>query len=130
MANFLERIQLPQYQERFLWEEIDGALLRACDAKALKDFDVKSPLHQMKIIELFQREINNIEIKYSFEQLSGFLKDIKLEKYIPTLKKNGIDGDMILKVKKKHMRAVLKEIGLKDGDTLKLITKYHQKFPL
>ncbi len=124
------RIQLSQYQEKFLQEDIDGELLDACGAEELNYFGVESPLHQMKIMELFQRELKKIEVKYSFEHLSGFLKDIKLEKHIQTLRDNGIDGDMILKVEKKHMKAVLKEIGLNPGDTVKLITRYHQKFPL
>ncbi len=118
MAKFLGRIQLPQYQEIFLQHNIDGVLLQACGVEELDDYGVKSPLHQIKIMELFQGEL-------AFEQ---FLKDIKLEKHIPTLRDNGIDGDMILKVEKKKMKAVLREIGLNAGDTLMLITKYHQKF--
>ncbi len=129
MAKFLRKIQLPQYQEKFLQEEIDGELLQACGAEELNDIDVKSPLHQMKIVELFHREIEKIEVKYSFEHLSGFLKDIKLEKYIPTLRDNGIDGDMILRVEKERMKAVLREIGFSAIDAIKLITKY-QRFPL
>ncbi len=74
VAKFLRKIQLPQYQEKFLQEEIDGELLQVCGAEELNDIDVKSPLHQMKIVELFHRE--KIEVKYSFEHLSGFLKDI------------------------------------------------------
>ncbi len=118
VAKFLGRIQLPQYQEIFLQQNIDGVLLQACGAEELNDYGVKSLSHQMKIMKIFQG-------KLAFEQ---FLKDIKLDKHIPTLRDNGIDGDMILRVEKNKMKADLREIGLNAGDTLMLITRYHQKF--
>ena len=57
VADFLTKIQLPQYADEFLNSEISGEILLDADADILNELDVTSPLHQMKIVELFRREL-------------------------------------------------------------------------
>ena len=86
---------------------------------------VTSPLHQMKIIQLLRREIQGTVAKYPIQHLSDFLRQLKLDKYIPNLEENGIDGDMILEVEEKLMKSVLKEMGVTNSrDVNKIRTRY------
>lgn len=91
----------------------------------LLELKVTSPLHQMKIMHLFKRELHGGETKYSTEHLLKFLQQYNLEKYASILEKNGIDGDMILEVEDKLMKNVLKEVGVTSQlDILKIRSKY------
>lgn len=123
VAAFLVKIGLPQYSETFIDEEISGDVLLELDD--LSELGVKSPLHQMKIMQLFSRKLQGIEAKYSHEHLCQFLyQQEKLCKYIAILKEHGIDGDMILHVEKNLMKSVLEEIGVTVLDRSKICTKY------
>ena len=112
VAEFLERVELSQYAQKFKENEISGDVLLDADVEMLSALDVTSSLHQMKIMHLFPRELQGTGAKYSTEHLSHFLQENKLGKYISRLKDNGIDGDMILEVDKELMENVLKEIGI------------------
>jgi hypothetical protein len=112
VANFLAKIGLHQYSEEFVENDISGDSLFGMKENDLSDV-VNSPLHQMKIVQLFHREMEGIEAKYSNDHLSAFLLGKKLlKKYIPFLKEHGIDGDMILRVEEEFMKTVLEEIGV------------------
>ena len=113
IAAFLKKIHLPQYIQAFKEEDITGDVLQTLKPKDLSELNVTNPLHQMKIKYLFLRELQGGTVRYSTEYLSRFLEVKKLEKYIPNLKKNGIDGDMILDVEEDLMVEIMKEVGVK-----------------
>lgn len=64
MADFLTRIQLPQYADNFLHSEISGEVLLEADADVLNELGMTSPLHQMKVVELFRRELQGKTPRY------------------------------------------------------------------
>ena len=57
VSDFLTKIQLPEYADSFLSSDISGEILLEADADILNELGVTSPLHQMKIMELFRREL-------------------------------------------------------------------------
>ena len=119
VANFLHKIGLPQYSNTVKDNEISGDVLLGMDVESMSELGVHSSLHQMKIMELFPRDLQGTEAKYSNNHLSEFLRRQQMiSKYIPILKEHGIDGDMILHVEKDLMKTVLNDIG---------ITSLHQK---
>lgn len=125
VADFLTRINLPQYSDIFKESEISGDLLLEADVDILKELTVESPLHQMLIMELFRRELKGGEIKYSTDYMMDFLKQYRLDKYGPSLLSHGIDGDMLLDVDDKLMKSVLKEVGVTSlVDALKIKSKF------
>lgn len=127
VANFLGRIKLSQYSEIFKREGVSGDLLIDVYREVLADdLEVTTPLHQMKIMQLFRRELNGSVAKYSTEYLSQFLQTNQLEKYIPTVKEHGIDGDMILEVEDGLIRDVLLGLGVSKFDVIKIRKKFKQ----
>lgn len=127
VAAFLAKIGLHQYTEAFQNENIDGdILLNLVKTEGdLSELGVTNPLHLMKIMQLFPREVQGTESKYSNDHLSHFLqKDERLHKYIPILKEHGIDGDMILQVNDKLVTNVLKQIGVNSALDRSRICKY------
>ena len=125
VAHFLTNIGLPQYADEFKDNQIDGELLLKADSDVLSELGVESLLHQMKIMQLFPRELLGTKVKYSNDHLSQFLQQQeKLIKYIPVLKKHGIDGDMVLHVEENLMKGVLKEIGISPVASLKICVNY------
>ena len=105
-------INFSQYIETFESSEISGEILLEATPEVLAELGVTSPLHQMKIMQLSRRVARGSEAKYSAQHLSDFLRHLMLDKYIPNLEENGIDGDMILEVEEKLMKSVLKEVGV------------------
>lgn len=124
IANFLDKIGLSQYSDTIKDEDISGDVLLDI-LEDLSQIGVDSPLHQMKIMQLFPRELLGTKAKYSNNHLSEFLKEQKkIGEYIPILKEHGIDGDMILNVKVELMKKVLIEIGVTPLDATKICSKY------
>lgn len=119
---------LSQYNDTFKSNNITGDVLLGLDQDSLMEMNVASPFHQMKIMYLIPREVQGSEAKYSINHLSQFLQqqeESHLQKYIPILKKHGIDGDLILNVEEKLMKSVLKEIGVTNAvDRVKICSKY------
>ena len=125
VADFLTRIDLPQYAQTFKDSDISGELLLEADSEILLELGVSSPLHQMKIMQLFRRELQGSIATYSRDHMGQFLQQYKLSKYAPTLEGHGIDGDMILEVEEKLMKSVLREVGVTSlVDILKIRSKY------
>ena len=125
VAAFLARINLPQYSETFRTSDISGELLLEADQGILEELGVTSPLHQMRIMELFRRELTGDVAKHSGGEVMQFLQQYNLEKYGPSLEGQGIDGDMLLDVEEKLMKSVLKEVGVKSlVDILKIRSKF------
>ena len=95
------------------------------DTESLLEVDVKLPVHQMKIMHLFRRELQGGTAKYSRDHVARFLQQYRLDKYTPTLEEHGIDGDMILEVEEKLMKTVLRDVGVKSlVDVSKIRSKY------
>lgn len=91
----------------------------------LVDLGVNSSVHQMKIVQLFRRELQGTKPKYSLDHLCQFLKENKLGQYIEHVKDHVIDGDMVLNVEESVMKKVLKEIGVTRAvDTTRICSKY------
>lgn len=89
------------------------------------ELGVNSPLHKMKIMQLFNRELQGAAPIYSREHLNQFLQQNNLDKYAAILEENGIDGDMIVSVDTKDMKIVLKEVGITSAiDIGKICSKY------
>lgn len=125
VADFLTKIQLPQYAETFRSSEISGELLLEADSDDLEELGVRSHLHKMKIMQLFRRELEGSVARYSQDHVTKFLHKYKLEKYVPALEEHGIDGDMVLNVEEKLMKSVLREVGVASlVDNLKIRSKY------
>ena len=112
VTDFLTKIGLPQYAEDFKTCDVSGDFLLEADLEILSDLGVSSPLHQMKIMQLFRRELQGIGAKYSTEHLKEFLIKVNLAKYASNFEEHGIDGDMVLEVEEGLMKSVLKEIGV------------------
>ena len=126
VADFLKKIRLSQYVDKFIENGIDGELLENMNLQVLRALDVQSPLHQMKIIHLFSRQLRGTDAKYSNAHLSQFLQKNDLHECILVLKEHEIDGDMILEVDNTLMESVLEEIGISPLDSLKIFTYYMQ----
>lgn len=125
VTNFLKKIELSQYVTSFAELDFSGDMLLQANAALLSKLGVESPLHQMKILRLFRRELGGMAPKYSIEHLNNFLQQNKLEKYSSIFQSCGIDGDMILEVEEKLMTSVLKEVGItSELDILKIRAKY------
>ena len=125
VADFMVRINLPQYSDIFRDSEISGELLLEVNRDILSELGVKSPLHQMRIMELFHRDLTGDTAKYSGDCVIQFLMQYNLEKYGPSLDSHGIDGDMLLGVEEHLMTSVLKEVGVsKLVDNLKIRKKF------
>lgn len=125
VADFLVRIELPQYCDIFRDSEISGELLLEADQDILSELGVSSPLHKMRIMELFRRELTGDVAKHSGDVVMRFLRQYKLDRYGPSLEEQGIDGDMLLDVEDKLMKSVLKEVGVKSlVDILKIRSKF------
>ena len=125
IAKFLTEIGLPQYVDKFKSSDITGELLLEADPEILAELGVASPLHQMKIMQLFRRQLQGSVARFSQHHMTQFLQHYKLEKYTPTLEGHGIDGDMILEVEEKLMKSVLREVGVTSlVDILKIRSKY------
>lgn len=132
IADFLERIGLREYAGTFMDANIDGELLTDIIAMSPEilssNLRVVSPLHQMKIMHLFPREMKGTGAKYSNDHLTQFLLKNSFNKCIPLMKENGIDGDMILEVDKEWMHSVLQEIGITPMDSLKILKGYKEHY--
>ena len=126
VSEFLARIGLPQYIQAFEEKNIDGKMLLEADPTFLASLSVTSPLHQMKIMQLFHREVHGTVLKFSNEHLTQFLCQHKLDVHISisTLKEHWIDGDMILDVEKSLMESVLEEIGVGPPNNAMMISLY------
>jgi hypothetical protein len=129
VVGFLVKLKLPQYSDAFKSEEISSdVLLAILSADNLRELGVTSPLHQMKIMQLFPREVYGTQPKYSNGYLCQILGQLENHaKYIPILKEHNIDGDMILNVEVKLMKSVLKEIGINNPIALQAIQKLFRK---
>ncbi len=125
VANFLDKIGLSEYAETFKDADISGEVLLDADSEMLSELSVSSSLHQMRIMQLFNRELLGATPTYSRDHLNQFLQDNKLDKYASKLEENGIDGDMIVNVDSKIMKVVFKEIGITSAvDIAKICSKY------
>lgn len=124
VVEFLTKIEMSQYAESFQEEEISGDILLEADCDMLEELKVTSRLHQMKIMHLFRKQLLSSDTKYPNDHLSSFLEQQKMKMHIPTLKDNGIDGDMILEVDSEIMKKVLEEIGITKLQITKIIIKY------
>ena len=100
-------------------------MLLEASTQLLAELGVVSALHQMKIVQLFRRELQGSQAKYPTSHLLDFFRQNKLDKYIGSIETQGIDGDMILEVDKKVMEGVLEEVGVASKlDIRKILTKY------
>ncbi len=125
VAAFLAHINLPQYREIFITSGVSGDLLLKADPEILEELGVTSPLHQMRIMELFRRKLTGDVAKHSVDEVMQFLQQYNLEKYCPYLEGQGIDGDMLLDVEEKLMKSVLKEVGVDSlFDNLKIRSNF------
>lgn len=56
----MDRMNLGQYKEIFRREQIDGALLLACDKEILEfDLGIKSRLHRVKMLRLIHGDVSD-----------------------------------------------------------------------
>ena len=90
----------------------------------MTELSVTSPLHQMKITQLFRRELQGSQPKYPTSHLIGFLRQKKLDKCIESFEALGIDGDMILELDKKVIESVLKEVGITSELDITKVLRY------
>ena len=126
VAAFLDRIGLCQYSDVFKNNGINGEVLLCADREFLVELNVTRSLHQMLIMELFNRELTGSTSKYSNDEyVLPFLTENHLEKYAPLFKENMVDGDMLLDVKRELMTDVLKDIGVESKvDNVKIRTMF------
>jgi hypothetical protein len=112
-ADLLIKIGLHQYFKTFEDISSDELLELVQSVDNLSEMGVTSSLHQMKIMQLFLRELRGTKAEHSCADLCQFLSEQKIiAQYRPILQEHGIDGDMILQVEHELMNSVLKEIGI------------------
>ena len=128
MTVFLTKIGLSQYTEVFMVNNIGVNMLMKANPALLKpeflvQLEITSPLHQMKILHLIQREVRGTPARYTAECFSKFLKENSLAKYEAVLEENGIDGDMILDAENELIVSALKKVGVSGIDARKIRDK-------
>ncbi len=117
---------MSQYVKKFEASDISGKVLLCANTEMLSGLGVSNPLHQVKIMQLFPRKLQNTSAKYSRDHLNRFLCEQKLEMYAAKLEQHGIDGDMILNVNGNLMKSALKEAGVTKSVHS---TKIHSRYP-
>ncbi len=128
VADVLDSMEFSNYAETFRNEDITGEVLLNADSEMFSELGVKSALHQMKISQLFIRELHGTTLKYSRSHLNQFLRKNNLEEHISTMEENGIDGDMILEVENELMENVLKEVGITSTEDITTICSKYKSF--
>ena len=121
MIDFLEQNNLSDYTESFKKAKVKGLSLLKAEEDDLESLGVKSCIHQVQIMGLFQRELKGGETKYSRDILMEFLRQQELEKYGSILEGHKIDGDMLLDVNPKLMKKALKEMGMRAFEASQVI---------
>ena len=128
VAEFLIKVDLPQYTEAFKASNISGEVLLEASPADLTKLGVTSSLHQMIIVQLFRREVQGTKAKYPKQHLSQFLRQHKLDKYVAILEDAQIDGDMVLEVEEKLMESVLREVGVTSQLDIKKIRSRYKTY--
>ena len=108
--NFLRRINMEQYVEAFLRDNISGELLIDLSDQDLEELGVNSNFHRFKITFCFKREVSGRPIKCPPEMVASMLEgDANLKKYGSSILRNGVDGEMLLQC---DNDLVLEELGI------------------
>ena len=108
IVNFLNRIKMEQYTEVFTSNGINGELLIALNDDDLEDQGINSYFHRFKIIFCFKREVSGRDIRCPPAMLARLLEgDANLKKYIPSILKNEVDGEMLLQCDNEKVLAEL-----------------------
>ena len=116
VANFVTSIGYPEYAALFDENDYSGDVLVGCKDENLKALGIESALARMKIIILFQRQLQGLQPlakNFPAEKVVEFLdglKPKKKEQYKQSFSKNGIDGEMLLAMKGKE--DVMIELGV------------------
>ena len=120
VSTFLNVFKLNQYETQFTDQRVDGDMLleiiMKSDSHILEELGVLSAIDRLKIkakIKPFlePRQLNNMEKSAgicSVNQVANFLSDAKMDKYINTILKEDIDGEMLLAASNEELEDVLK----------------------
>lgn len=110
VVDFLRHINMEQYTEAFKSNSITGELLIALNDEDLIELGINNSFHRFKITFCFQREVSKQVIKCSPEMVARLLEnDANLRQYVPSILRNGVDGEMLLQCDKDQ---VLKELEI------------------
>ena len=82
VANFLRRIGLGNYASKFQDEEVDGSTLLMASKDAFEELGVKSALDRVRIMVLYQRELQGADDSEPVRILRDLLKEKNLTQYI------------------------------------------------
>ena len=108
-----------------------GDVLFDCQDEDLKDLGIESPIARLKICILFRRKLkgfsmNHLAERFPVAAVAKFLHTIKLqqpnrlEKYVASFTKNGIDGELLMEADNN----VLKELGVEGFDKRTIKSKF------
>ena len=117
MANFVTSIGYPDYAELFENNDYSGDVLVGCKDEHLNRLGITSALARLKIIILFQRELQGLKFlakNFPVEKVVEFLDGLKpqeKEQYKQSFINNQIDGEMLLAMEGKD--DVMIELGVK-----------------
>ena len=112
IAAFLHDLGMDEYMAVFEEEEVTGMDLLRMPDRALKELNVNSPLHRLKIKILFKRRLLNANPKYPVQCVVRFLQSVgKFCNYAKSFEENVIDGEILLAATPE----VLEELGVTKG---------------
>ena len=110
VLDFLHHINMEQYAEAFKNHCINGELLIALSNEDLIELGISSSFHRLKITFCFQREVAKQATKCPPEMLAKLLdSDPYLRRCVPSILRNGVDGEMLMQCDKDQ---VLEELEI------------------
>ena len=118
IADFLASINLGQYAQGFLDEEINGSLLLSANREVFSDLGVASAVHSTQIAVQFRRELQGIDREESFHDMKALTSTptsggSKLNQHKKKLDSAGVDVDMLLYAhQKEYLEELLKELSI------------------
>ena len=128
VANFVTSIGYPDYAELFEDNDYSGDVLVECKDKDLKDLGIESALARLKIIILFQRQLeglHSVAKNFPADKVIEFLDGLKpqeKEQYKQSFSTNEIDGEMLLAMKGNY--DVMSELGVKPAHNRMIWAKF------
>ena len=128
MANFVTSIGYPDYAELFEDNDYSGDVVVECGDEDLKDLGIESALARLKIIILFQRQLqglHSVAKNFPADKVVEFLDELKSrekEQYKQNFSSNEIDGEMLLAMKENY--DVMSELGVKRAHSRMIWTRF------
>ena len=129
VANFVTSIGYSNYAELFEENDFSGDALIVSTDEHLKDLGIESALARLKIVILFQRQLQGLHSlakNFTADRVVEFLDELKpqeKEQYKQSFDENEIDGEMLLAMQGKD--DVMIELGVqRPAHRLMILSKF------